>query len=338
MVYIHFMYTEFRKNLNYLYNLFLFFYLIIGFYFAINTGISTDEFIDQYNWTLSYEVIKKFIFNIGDDNFRILNYEWRFHGIGFHYISQIYLYVADRIINFEKFNEDVSRILINHGFIFLTFFLSGLFSKKIVNLIIRDHASSKLFLVLYLLYPYLLGHGFYNPKDMPFLFIWIISTYLSIKIFIKIFNQEKITYTNIILLSLTTSFLFSIRISGILIIIQYLIMLVISSNLSKRSFFEFMKFYFGKISLFFLFTLFFTFIFYPILWINPLFIIDAINQMRNIPYGVCTLTLGECMDSLDLPSSYILIWLFFKLPLISLIGLVLFPFIEKKYFLMIDQK
>ena len=112
------MHTQFKKNLNYLYNLFLFFYLILGFYFAINTGISTDEFIDQYNWTLSFEVIKKFFFNIGDGNFQILNYEWRFHGIGFHYISQIYLYILDRIINFEKFNQDVSRILMNHGFIF----------------------------------------------------------------------------------------------------------------------------------------------------------------------------------------------------------------------------
>jgi len=326
------MYTKFKKNLYYLYNLFLFFYLTFGFYFAINTGISTDEFIDQYNWTLSFEVIKKFIFDVGDGNFKILNYEWRFHGIGFHYISQIYLYILDRIINFENFNQDVSRILMNHGFIFITFFLSGIYSKKIVNLIIKDHDASKVFLVFYLLYPYLLGHAFYNPKDMPFLFIWILSTYLCLKLFIKIFTNEKITYGNIFFLSLATAFLFSIRISGILILLQYLIILVITSNLSKRSFFEFIRFYFTKISLFFLFTLFFTFIFYPILWINPLFIIDAVNQMRNIPYGVCTLTYGECMDSLDLPSNYILIWLFFKLPIISLLGLILFPFVEKRIF------
>ena len=38
------------------------------------------------------------------------------------------------------------------------------------------------------------------------------------------------------------------------------------------------------------------------------------------------------MDALDLPSSYVFIWLFFKLPLISLIGLLLFPFVEKKIF------
>ena len=50
--------------------------------------------------------------------------------------------------------------------------------------------------------------------------------------------------------------------------------------------------------------------------------------MRNIQYGVCTLTLGNCMDALNLPSSYIFIWLFFKLPLLSFIGFLLANFNE----------
>ena len=57
-----------------------------------------------------------------------------------------------------------------------------------------------------------------------------------------------------------------------------------------------------------------------------------INQMRNYPHGVCTLTLGKCMESVDLPSSYIFIWIFFKLPLLFFLALLIFPFIEKKIF------
>ena len=48
---------------------------------------------------------------------------------------------------------------------------------------------------------------------------------------------------------------------------------------------------------------------------------------------VCTITLGECMKAQDLPPTYLFIWLFFKLPLVILMGLVLFPLIEKKLFL-----
>ena len=50
-------------------------------------------------------------------------------------------------------------------------------------------------MVFYLLYPYLLGHSFYNPKDIPFLFAWIVSTYICIEIFLKVLRRET-TYNN----------------------------------------------------------------------------------------------------------------------------------------------
>ena len=46
---------------------------------------------------------------------------------------------------------------------------------------------------------------------------------------------------------------------------------------------------------------------------------------------VCTLTLGKCMPAQNLPATYIPIWLFFKLPIIVLLGLFLYPLIEKKF-------
>ena len=45
---------------------------------------------------------------------------------------------------------------------------------------------------------------------------------------------------------------------------------------------------------------------------------------------VCTITLGECMKAQNLPSSYLPIWFFFKIPLIILIGFTLFFIIESK--------
>ena len=38
------------------------------------------------------------------------------------------------------------------------------------------------------------------------------------------------------------------------------------------------------------------------------------------------------MKTQDLPPSYLLIWLSFKLPIIILLGLILFPILEKKLF------
>ena len=45
---------------------------------------------------------------------------------------------------------------------------------------------------------------------------------------------------------------------------------------------------------------------------------------------MCTITLGECLKSMNLPASYYFIWLFFKLPILIILSLFLFPLIEKK--------
>ena len=71
----------------------------------------------------------------------------------------------------------------------------------------------------------------------------------------------------------------------------------------------------------------------PILWKNPLEIINGLNWFSKYKIEVCTLTLGDCMKSLNLTYKYYFIWLFFKLPIFIIFGFLLFPFVEKKLFL-----
>jgi hypothetical protein len=70
----------------------------------------------------------------------------------------------------------------------------------------------------------------------------------------------------------------------------------------------------------------------PVLWLNPLELINSIKWSANYFNNICTLTLGDCMSSLSLPSSYYFIWLFFKLPILILLGITLLPFVEKNIF------
>ena len=319
------------KN-KYLLNSSLFIYFIIGFYFSINTGITTDEIENLYSWTLNLDAIKNFLGlnDFGYDN--LYNYVWRYKGVGFYYFTYIYLFIAELFIKLDDLPNTISKVLLNHGLIFTTFFLSAIYSAKIVNLIIKNKFYSKIFLFLYLFYPYLLGHGFFNTTDTPFLFAWIISTYISTEIFLRIYKNTNISFLYIFLLSFFTAFLLSIRISGILIFLQYLIFMIVLLNFINKSFYVLFKLYFIKIILFIFSTLLITFLFYPLFWKDPYLIIDSINYLRNIPYGVCTLTLGSCMDAINLPSSYIFIWLLFKLPLLTFLGFLLFPFIEKRIF------
>ena len=61
-------------------------------------------------------------------------------------------------------------------------------------------------------------------------------------------------------------------------------------------------------------------------------VINGIIMMSQHLQTVCTVTLGECMKAQNLPSSYLPIWLFFKLPILILFGLIYLILNEKSFF------
>ena len=142
--------------------------------------------------------------------------------------------------------------------------------------------------------------------------------------------------SSLVILGISTAFLLSIRVTGILILIQYLISLLIYLNTSNINVFAFIKKFYLKIFVFIFLTFSFTYLFYPLYWMNPLIFITAIQEMGKFYNDVCTNTLGTCMYAKDLPPTYIPIWLSVKLPLLIILGIFLIPFTEKKIF--VDNK
>ena len=215
----------------------------------------------------------------------------------------------------------------------MIFSISGIFfyflSYKITNNLIFAFISS----LLYLLYPYLFGHSQFNEKDIPFLSFWLINTYISLTIIESLFLEEKINNSKIILLAFLTAFLIGIRIVGLLICFQYLISIIILFNIKKTHINDFVIKNWKLFLIFIFFLLIFIYALNPIFWHNPFYEIkNSLDVMSKYWNELCTLTLGTCMKSTNLPASYYFIWLFFKLPILILIGILLFPFVEKKIF------
>ena len=320
--------TNLSKRFFYL---FLFFYFVLGIYLSLNVGITHDESHSYLVWELN----KQKLFNIFlDGNFDVssLDTYHGYYGVGFYFFSSIIELPINIILENLEVLDSSKKLLNKHPSVFIFFFISGLYLNKIIYLITRNKQYSYLSTIFYFSYPYLLGHSFFNVKDMPFMSIWLISTYYLIDILRNYLNKKKIKETKIILLSFLTAYLFSIRISGILIFIEYFIFLFIFLSTFKVDFKVFIKFFYKKIILFLLFFLFFLYLFHPNYWNNPLKFFYAMEFMSNHIQSVCTTTLGECMKAQNLPSSYIPIWLFFKLPLLIIFGLFLFPIYEKKIF------
>ena len=120
-----------------------------------------------------------------------------------------------------------------HFVVFTFFFISGIFVYLIILKIIESKNFCRITACLYLLYPYLLGHGLFNPKDIPFLTIWLICTYISFTIFENLLMEKSLKYFNVILISFFTAYLLSIRVTGVLVFIQYLFTLIIFINIKK---------------------------------------------------------------------------------------------------------
>ncbi len=294
-------------------------------------GITHDEMHSFKVWEIKKKIYLNLFFN---SNYNIVfpDYGMKYYGIGFHIFSLPFEYIFNEILKNYDYSTIGLSLMIKHPTVVIIFCISGIFFKKILDLILKNNTFSSCCAVMFLLYPYLFGHSHFNFKDIPFMSVWIICTYFIMKIVNNYHKDNKIFNSDLIYLSILTAFLLSIRVSGILIFLQYLIFIIFIQQISKKKLFDFFKPFFTKIILFCFIFFISLYLLHPSFWNNPIEIIDAIKYMSNHIQTVCTITFGECMKAQDLPSSYIPLWLLVKLPIFILLGLVILPFTEKKLF------
>ena len=310
--------------------LLLIIYLIAGIYLSLNVGISHDEYHEQLNWEVNFEAIKNF-FETGTYQ-ELLQYKDRYHGIGFNLLSQPFQYlIKGFLLKYLDVNEFGSILISKHAIVFILFFISGLFFYRICLFFYKDKKFAVISLFLFLLYPYLFGHSVMNPKDIPFLSFWIISTYILCKIIKKLNNDQGVPVKYIVFFAISISLLISIRIAGILILLQLLIFIITFIEFKNKSFLNLIRNNIKNLLILIIALIFFIYLLNPIFWHDPREIINSFKWMSKYQQDVSTLTLGDYMKALNLPASYYFIWLFFKLPILIILGILLFPLIEKKF-------
>ena len=319
--------------------LFLSIYFFVGSFNSLNTGISFDENYEELNWKFHVKIVEKLSSKIiadKDIDLELLRNEARGfvgYGIGSQLISQPIQFFLKKILTLVgQIDLYGAKLISKHFVIFLFFFSSGIFFYLILKKIVNNEIFSILGTFTYLTYPYLFGQSMFSPKDIPFLSIWLACTLLSFNLFKKLIEKKKIEDLDVILISLVTAFLISIRVAGVLIFIQYFILLLLFLNLYEIQTKLFFRQVYTKIILYLLSLAFFIFLLNPILWLDLSFFIEAIKINTNHFNNVGTNTLGKIMYSKNLPSTYLPIWFSVKIPLIIILGLFLIPFSEKKIF------
>ena len=255
-----------------------------------------------------------------------------FYGVGFHFFS----FPIEQIFNFIDLDLDLTEEgklqIIKHPSIIILFIISSIYFKKLIFILTLNKSFSSLTTFFYLLYPYLIGHSFFNTKDSPFMSVWLICTFFIVNIIKDFIIKEKISIKKICILGILTSLLISIRIIGFLIFVEYLIFTIFLFYKTNNNIKYFLKKIYKSTIIFFIITLTGIYILNPHFWDKPWTIFSALNFFKNHVQTVCTITLGKCMKAQQLPPTYLPIWFFFKLPIINLLGLIIFPLVDKKIF------
>ena len=109
------------KNKNFFFVTFFLSYLIFGIYLSITNGITSDESFEQLNWEVNLSGIQSLIKNAEYDDF--LNYQDKYHGIAFHYISQpVQILTYKFISNLNNISYSGAYLVSKHSVVFTLFF------------------------------------------------------------------------------------------------------------------------------------------------------------------------------------------------------------------------
>lgn len=307
------------------------FIVILGFWACLDIGLGWDEGHERLTLNHNLRAITGLF--VGDTSAyqELKQYGDRYYGIGFHLPAFIFgeLLKTTLPITFSR-----HELILTHVGVFGCFLGSGYLVKLILLRITQNKLIAITGMLTYLLWPYLLGHGLMNIKDMPFLFAWLLCTYLALCIFFEnpstYQSSTNPPYKTLFLLAISTGWLLSIRISGILILIEY-VCLIISAyflQLANKPSSRVLANLRGVLKSVVFFGIIFpsTFIaLYPIAWHNPLEIINAISYMSHHPWSGTTLTAGRFIPPRQQVGFYAMVWLLAKTPLIIMVGIVATP-------------
>jgi len=306
-----------------------------GIYAALTTGISYDEDAEFRTYLVNTNALIGLLNSSSEGYSELMRYVDRYYGVGFHIFSHGLSSVLNQILgDLLPFSPLGSRLIWAHIAVFLTFLGSGILFRSCLLSLTKDRLIASLGMFTFLLWPYVFGHALMNVKDIPFMFGWLCCTYCAIRIFDLPAQFSKTLVIQCLLLGALTGWLMSVRVSGILIFVEYfwLTLFWYFRNRHIRAPLALAQFL-GLVGVLLLTLGLILFIFYPILWHNPFELINAVIYMGSHPWQGDTLTAGKLVEPKTYLIFYIAAWQLVKLPVFVVVGLVLAAFLVLKYFI-----
>ena len=291
--------------------LFFAFFLALGLSVVKDYGISWDEEWQHTNAEVSAKYINE-QFPFTDKKITDWNLEsyWnRHHGVFF----TLSVYFLEQALGYNV-KDDFRKIYkLRHDLVFLLFWLSCLVTFFIGKWRFKDWRWALTGSLLLVLSPRILGHVFFNPKDIVVLAFYVFSTFSLL----GILYHKKWYWA--VFHALFCAMLISSRIAGI--IVPALTLLFIVADLINERFKRKLIMQYAIILLLYLPLVYYlTIAFWPLLWEEPhVQFLDVFAAMAEYGWEGKVLLQGQFYSGGTIPWYYLPLWMAITTPVLYLV-------------------
>jgi len=303
-------------------------YVAFGSIASIGAGLTFDDPMEQFTFRKILRAAAGLLSgNIAEYESEFQSYGGKYYGIGFHTIAYpVQVALQPFLARISHTDPETSLMLGARPVILLLFGMSIVVFYRCARLFVKERSIAGLFSAFYAANPYLFGHAMINVKDSPFMSVYLLCTYLSLRIAKR--QVDGVAHYSMGTLGAATAALASIRIPGLMIIIQYAFTFLITDQIVGGKSRRILTW--RSIAWFFAALIPLLVLLFPAVWINPVQeIAAALKFIGWYRQPGCTLTWGQCMPAYATPA-YVFGWLVVKLPLFTLAGIAFIPFAVRK--------
>jgi len=263
-------------------------------------GVSADE-----GWQRSIG-IASFNYILGVEDALIEEHHNRFYGVAF----ELPLIAIERALGLENSRAIyLSRHITTHVF----FLVGGFFAWLLAYRLFGSRLVALLAMLLFLLHPRIYAHSFFNTKDLPFLSMFMIALYLTHRAF------RRDSVWAFALCGVGVGLLVNIRIMGVTLFPAVLGMLALDAFFAvKREAPGGIKPALVNAGGFVAAFAAALYAAWPLLWSEPLGVVEALATLSQHPAHIPTLFRGEIVHWPNLPWDYIPTWALITTPPVAL--------------------
>ena len=274
--------------------------------FAIIAAFVFDDYGISFDGTAQRDIgIATLDYVLGDE-YALADDLARFYGVAF----EVPLIIVERLLPLDSARE---RYLSRHLATHLFFLVAGFFAWLLAYRLFGSRLVALFAMLIFLLHPRVYAHSFYNSKDLPFLSMFMIALYLTHRAF------RRDSLWAFALCGAGAGLLINIRVMGVILPPVVLGALALDAvRAARREGGGDVKRVLANAGAFVAASAATLYATWPMLWREPLGLIDAFRLISNHPTPAATLFRGEFVRWPSIPWDYIPTWILITTPPIAL--------------------